>query len=80
MGYTVDRWRLGADLLHSGNRMDFGGVTLDSYTLVNLDASYRFTPEWQLFAKLENAFDENYQLASGYHTAGRTAYLGIRYR
>jgi len=80
VGYTLDHWRLGADLLHSGNRMDFGGVTLDSYTLVNLDASYRFTPEWQLFAKLENAFDENYQLASGYNTAGRTAYLGIRYR
>ncbi len=80
VGYTLERLHLGADLLHSGDRMDFGGVVLDSYTLVNLNASYRLAGHWQLFAKLENAFDEDYQLADGYNTAGRTAYLGIRNR
>ena len=79
-GYGWNRWHFGADLLHSGERKDFGGVTLDSYTLVNLNASYRFHRDWQLYAKLENAFDEEYELAAGYNTAGRTAYLGIRYR
>lgn len=78
--YHWKRWRFGASLLHSGKRKDFGNVTLDSYTLVNLDATYRLNDEWQLFARLENAFDEEYQLASGYNTAGRTGYLGIRYR
>jgi len=80
IGYDWNRWHFGANLLHSGKRKDFGNVTLDSYTLVGLDASYRVTEEWQLFAKLENAFDEDYQLASGYNTAGRTGYVGIRYR
>ena len=80
VGYDWNRWHFGASALHSGKRKDFGNTTLGSYTLVNLDASYRLTDEWQLFAKLENAFDEDYQLASGYNTAGRTGYLGIRYR
>jgi len=80
VGYDWNRWHFGASALHSGKRKDFGNTTLGSYTLVNLDASYRLTDEWQLFAKLENTFDEDYQLASGYNTAGRTGYLGIRYR
>ncbi len=79
-GYDLGRWHLGADLLHSGPRKDFGGITLDRYTLVNLNLSYRLAPEWQIFGRLENAFDEDYELASGYNTAGRTAWLGVRYR
>ncbi|WP_456375731.1 TonB-dependent receptor domain-containing protein, partial [Thiolapillus sp.] len=77
--YIWNQWSLGADLLYSGKRKDFGGITLDSYALVNLNASYRVNRNWQLFAKLENAFDEDYQLASGYNTQGRAGFLGIRY-
>jgi vitamin B12 transporter len=80
VGYTASRWHLGGDLLLSGDRKDFGGVTLASYALVNLDASYRLADDWQLFAKVENLFDEEYQLAYGYNTSGRTGYIGIRYR
>ncbi|HIE55300.1 MAG TPA: TonB-dependent receptor, partial [Chromatiaceae bacterium] len=79
-GYHWNRWYFAADLLHSGERKDFGGITLDSYTLVNLNASYRLDGNWQIYAKLENAFDEDYELAAGYNTAGRSAYLGVRYR
>ncbi len=79
VNYAWDDWLVGADLLWSGDRKDFGGVTLGSYTLVNLNASYQFDKHWQLFAKLENAFDENYQLASGYNTQDRAGFLGIRY-
>ena len=80
VGYRWSRWRLGASVLHSGDRIDFGGIVLDPYTLVNLDASVELADDWTLFAKLENAFDEEYQLASGYDTADRTGYIGLRYR
>ncbi len=79
VNYAWGDWYFGGDLLYSGNRKDFGGITLGGYTLVNLNASYRLTPNWQIFAKLENAFDEDYQLASGYNTQGRAGFLGIRY-
>lgn len=77
--YAWGAWHLGGDLLWSGNRKDFGDVTLNSYTLVNLNASYELDKHWQLFAKLENAFDEEYQLATGYNTQDRATFLGIRY-
>ena len=80
LSYRWGAWTLGGDLLYAGNRKDFGGVTLDSYTLVNLDAAYRLSPHWQIFAKLENAFDEDYELASGYNTQERAGFLGIRYQ
>ena len=78
--YSFGNWQIGSDLLYTGDRDYFGGVTLDSYTLVNLDASYQFNQNWQLFGKVENLFDENYELASGYRTQDRIAFLGIRYR
>lgn len=77
--YHVGNWSFGGDILYSGKRQDFGGITLDSYTLVNLNASYQLNKRWQLFAKLENAFDEDYELASGYNTQGRAGFLGIRF-
>ncbi len=80
LSYRWGAWILGGDLLYAGDRKDFGGITLDSYTLVNLDAAYRLSPHWQIFAKLENAFDEDYELASGYNTQGRAGFLGIRYQ
>lgn len=79
VNYVLGNWNLGGDLLYSGKRKDFGAVTLDSYTLVNLNASYQLNRNWQVFAKLENAFDEDYQLASGYNTQDRAGFLGIRY-
>ena len=80
LSYRWGAWTLGGDLLYAGDRKDFGGITLDSYTLVNLDAAYRLSPHWRIFAKLENAFDEDYELASGYNTQGRAGFLGIRYQ
>ena len=77
--YSLGNWTFGGDILYSGDRQDFGGVTLDSYTLVNLNASYQLNKNWQLFAKLENAFDEDYELASGYNTQGRAGFVGIRF-
>jgi len=78
--YSFGNWQVGSDLLYTGDRDDFGGVTLDSYTLTNLDASYQLKQNWQLFSKVENLFNEDYELASGYRTQDRIAFLGIRYR
>lgn len=77
--YSFGNWQIGSDLLYTGDRDDFGGITLDSYTLVNLDASYQLNQNWQLFGKVENLFGEDYELASGYRTQDRIAFLGIRY-
>jgi len=50
-------------------------VTLDSYVLVNLTAGWRVTDAWSLRGRIENLFDEDYELADGYRIARKTWYL-----
>jgi outer membrane cobalamin receptor len=61
-----------------GERKDWGGVTLGSYTLVNLAGSRRLSSSLEVFGRVQNLLDEEYEEAGGYGTPGRSAYLGIR--
>ena len=73
-----------AELQYKGKRFDYlwGGevVTLDSYSLVNLGASYPLTSKFKVQVKVNNAFDENYQTSDGYFTQERVAYIGFTYQ
>lgn len=55
-------------------------VTLDPYMLVNVAANYRMREGLELFARVENLFDEDYQEVYGFETAGIAAYGGMRVR
>lgn len=69
------------NIQYVGERQDFIGLargTLDDYTLVNLAVSYDMTEKVSLQARLDNAFDEDYQEVAGFGTAGRSIYGGIR--
>jgi vitamin B12 transporter len=73
---------VGIDLLESGNRVDFGfpaPVHLGGYLLANLSARYALSRSWSVQARIENALDRRYELASGYNTSRRAAFLATRY-
>jgi vitamin B12 transporter len=70
----------GAKITWSGNRTDVGNKTLQSYTLVDLNASKKLSPKWTGRVKLENAFDEDYQLAHGYNTPPRGVFVTLQYQ
>ncbi|HEX8400096.1 MAG TPA: TonB-dependent receptor [Allosphingosinicella sp.] len=77
----------GAALSYVGRRRDTDFdlfpaqvVALDDYVLASLKLGYRITPQIEAFARVENAFDADYQDVIGYHTAGRTVYAGLRVR
>ncbi len=53
-------------------------VTLDSYWLATIAASYEFAHGVELFGRVENAFDDHYQDVYGFETAGIAAYAGVR--
>jgi vitamin B12 transporter len=55
-------------------------LTLDSYTLVNVACSYDVSEQFQLFARLENLFNEDYEPVQGYGGVGRGVYGGVRFR
>lgn len=58
----------------------FTPVTLDDYSVVNFGGSFRLSENAEVYARLENAFDEIYEEVSGYNTQGRTAFVGLRGR
>nr|WP_321525302.1 TonB-dependent receptor [uncultured Cohaesibacter sp.] len=53
-------------------------VALDDYILVNVGADYQINDKFQVYGRIENLFDENYQEVAGYNTAGITGYLGLK--
>lgn len=57
-----------------------GRVPLDDYGVFDISGAYSFGETLEVYARLENAFDENYQEIVGFNTPGRVAYGGVRIR
>lgn len=53
-------------------------VTLPAYRLVNIAGSYKLSDNAEVFGRIENLFDEQYQEVFSYGTPGRAAYAGLR--
>jgi vitamin B12 transporter len=53
-------------------------VSLNQYTLVNLSASYDISKNFQLFGRVENLLDKEYEEVKGYGTPGLSFFGGIR--
>ncbi|MDE1468024.1 TonB-dependent receptor plug domain-containing protein [Aurantiacibacter sp. D1-12] len=71
---------LGADLrIVSSSFDDAGNFTpLNPYEVLTLRAAYDVTDQVQLYGRIENVWDEDYQTAAGYATRGRSVFVGAR--
>ena len=70
------------DLLYAGERRDFGfpsDISLPAYWLANLSAKVALPGRWTMLARMENLFDEDYELASGFNTMGRSLFVSLRH-
>lgn len=79
--YAVRQLDLGAELQASGSRFDDAANLrrLGGYGLLNLYTTWRFTPDWSLLLRLDNALDKRYELARNYGTAERSWFAALRY-
>lgn len=81
--YRLGDWNLGATLRSASNRRDtqydfpYDDTAVAGYGVVDLRTSWQVTPMIELSAKLENAFDKQYQLVDGYNTRDRYIEGGI---
>ncbi len=78
-------WKVGGEWQYSGKREDydintFARTTLASYNLVNLTANYDINKQLKLSLRADNLFNQDYMLAHGYNTLGRTLFVGVNYR
>jgi vitamin B12 transporter len=54
-------------------------VTLDDYTLVNINANYSASDKLDIYLRLDNLLDDDYEEVFGYQTLGFGASLGVRF-
>ena len=79
-GYPLGPARVGVELVASSLRYDDPAnlLKMGGYAIVNLTAEWAVVPGVTLFARADNVFDRNYELAAGYATGGATVFAGVR--
>ena len=72
--------RVGVELVASSLRYDDPEnlVKMGGYAIVNLTAEWALAHGVTLFARADNVFDKNYELAADYATGGATVFGGVR--
>ena len=70
---------LGLHWRTSRDAQERDGSALDDYQVLDVNASYRFTPKLELYGRVENLMDEDYQEITDYRSSERAAYAGVRY-
>lgn len=65
---------------YNGEEASTDGTTLDGWTRVDITGSYDITESVELYGRIENLFDEDYQQILGYGTPGLSGSLGLRLR
>lgn len=73
---------IGATVLIVGDSFDNAANTreLDGYVVTDIRASYGVTENLEIFGRVENLFDAEYETVFLYGQPGRTAFGGVRYR
>ena len=67
-----------ANIHFADGAVDNFNVDLDSYVLVDIAASLAVTENVEIYGRVENLLDENYQVVNGFNTPGLSAYAGAR--
>ncbi len=85
LSHTVETWRFGADAIFSGSRHDkdyvsLAEMNLSAYSKVNFTARKQVSKELAVYARLENAFDRDYQTSYGYNQLPRSLFVGLNWQ
>lgn len=89
-GYTLQSWRLGAEVITSSARYNdaANNLRMGGYTIFNLVSQYKINTDWSVQARANNIFDKHYNLALegnpattgfAYNTPGANLFVNIRY-
>jgi vitamin B12 transporter len=76
----IANYRLARDAVDADSVTFVDIVPLDDYEVLDLSIAYQLNDAFELYGRVQNATDEDYQEVDGYNTAGRAAYGGVRLR
>ena len=75
----ADRLVLGLFVRMSRDAEGLDGESLDDYEVVDFTASYNLVDGLDVYGRVENLLDEDYEEVPTYNTSGAAAYAGLRY-
>ncbi len=85
--FLDDKARVFGEAIFNGKMFDNSFVTgtstrvsLDSYALFNVGANYKFNENYEVYGRVDNLFDTDYEEVFGYNTKGLTTYVGVKGR
>ena len=78
--FWIDPVNIGAQLIYNGDETESFGAPLDSFVVVNVRAGYDISETIEVFARIDNLFDEDYFDNSGFNTVPLSAFGGVRVR
>ena len=82
--YAAVRWQFGAETPGPTARTDrgFSGAPpqqdLGGYTVARFFGSYQVCDNVEIYARLENAFDEQFDYVAGFEAPGAGGFIGAR--
>jgi vitamin B12 transporter len=81
--FLKDRAQGTLTIFYVGERADidpitFATVTADDYVVVNLPVSFKLRDDMEIFGRIENLFDRDYQEVLGFNAPGISAYGGVK--
>ena len=74
----INKWKLSGDISYVGNRMDSGAIKLKDYVLANASVSYQLKEWFEVYMRIENVFNQKYDLVNGYQTPKFSGYIGAK--
>ena len=80
LGWHSAKADIGVTANYAGDRWSDAQNTkkIDSYTKIDLSAALDVTDSLNIFARVENLTDEDYEEVKGFGTAGRSYYSGVK--
>jgi vitamin B12 transporter len=57
---------------------NYARISRGSYFVSNLAASWNVNRHWELFGRVENLFDRDYEEPAGFEQPGRGVYVGVK--
>lgn len=79
---TNSGFGIGVTLLLVGDSFDdtFNTVPIDGYFVGDVRASYAINESFEIFGRIENVTNEDYETVANFGTPGRAVFGGVRYR
>ncbi|MFK7976136.1 MAG: TonB-dependent receptor plug domain-containing protein [Halioglobus sp.] len=74
-----EKLTININLRISGDKAAERGADVDDYELLDISASYQVSNALELFGRIENVTDEDYEEIPTFNTSGTAGYAGVRF-